>query len=155
MIENKWCALVAVMVLLGSGCLLDKPEESGPIILGNVSLRRDVRDEQRYALTMDVLNESEDVLRSLTFYARVVAPVPAEEELIGLLHTSIPTTVGSGVRVPVTAILQSPFPVVPPVPVTLEDIRIGEFRFSPAPGEEETYTLFGWIRYPWPVEETR
>ncbi|TVR69952.1 MAG: hypothetical protein EA427_06925 [Spirochaetaceae bacterium] len=137
------------------GCPLEDPAAPIAIVVGNVSIARDTRDEQRYSLTMEVLNETDHVLRSLTFYARVAAVVTTENALTTTMSTTVPTTVGSGVRIPVTAILQSPFPVVPPVPLTLTEIRIGEFSFSVTPHDDPTYTLSGWISYPWPVEEER
>lgn len=151
-------SLVILTVLKVAACQVEEelPEPVPAVVVGNVALRRDTRDPQRYALTMDILNQSEYVLREIVFHAQALALIgpTRNETLTAPFHARAPVTVGGGIRVPVEIILETPFTVVPPVPLILEDIRIGEFLFAVSARAEETFPEAGWVVYPWPVEES-
>lgn len=147
--------ILPLIVIVLSSCTLDRPDDLPDIIIGNITLSRARDDEQRYALALDVLNQTDSVLMEMTFRSLVRASVPEGEALETRLRVPIRTEIGSGVRMRVTATMESPFPVVSPGLLVLEEIQIGKFRFSGRDAGRVGYVVTGWIQYPWNVEETR
>ena len=135
------------------GCEFPEQHPAPDVVIGNIGISRAPRDPQQYALTIEVLNRSSHQLQRLTFRARVSTSVDHETELTAPLAIEVPVVIGAGVRVSVTAILETPFAVVPPGPLVLEEIRVGTFVFQGDGAGDATYEAPGWIRYPWSVEE--
>ncbi len=150
----KLVTIVTLVTSIGTGCDLTPPDPVTEVIVGGISLTRSQRDNQRYELQVSTLNRTGDVLESFLFQARAVASVSTDESLEAPLRIEVPAGIGPGVRIPLKVTIESPFAIVPPGPLRLEEIRLGEFTFL----QEETgerYTLPGWIIFPWPVEENQ
>jgi hypothetical protein len=148
-------ALVLATIVLCAACPMEETADPPEVVIGAVEIRRSPADEQQYTLSLSLLNRSADTLRGMTFHAFARATVLGGEDLLAPIALRLDTTIGSGVRVLVRAGMESPFPVVPPGALVLEQIRIGDFRFTATDAGKTVYTVDGWIFYPWEVEETR
>ena len=125
------------------------------LVIGAIEIRRSRVDDQQYTLSLSVLNRSGYTLRAMTFFANVRARVPHGDDLLTPITVRLDATVGPGVRVLLRTGMESPFPVVAPGALVLEEIRLGEFRFTALDADDALFTVDGWIIYPWKVEETR
>ncbi len=147
-------ASVLLAVTLSCELLLSEVEQVAPrITVGAVVLQRSVRDTQRYLISLSVLNHSEDTLESLEFHARVQAETAEETFLQGVVAVASTTSIAGTTRRTLEFVLESPFPVVPPTPLLMTEVRVGNPLFRRSDGS--TYRNTGWVHWPWPVEEVR
>lgn len=150
----KAMALILLhLALLGCDMALFGAGEAPPdIIIGDLQMGRSERDPQRYRLSMQVLNRSNNELTGLTVQGRFNIPLEHESNMEAPVSVAQEIAIGSGTRRLVEFIFESPFPVVPQDAVTMRGIAVGNAVFR-----EDEHTLHHpgyWVQWPWDLRES-
>jgi hypothetical protein len=140
---------------LALGCdldLLGTPESQPEITIGDLTLSRSDRDNQRYRIRMQVLNEHSDELVALTVRGNLSVPLKQDTSLEAPISVTQETAIRAGTRRTVEFIFESPFSVVPPEMATLRNIAVGSANFQK--DEHLLHRPEYWVQWPWELQES-